>query len=256
MNATERQSMHTHARSRTRFGAKLNTCKPRSRRIKTHQDALRKMTSTAAAGGIDKELLKTILGRVDNDMADFVSVMVDTKATPIHRCQVGFGYFIVLVCLMMILVMLAGGIGGQVPAMQCLPWWMGFGNHEACLKWHDSNCAAARAGTCSGGGRGGITTGTVDVNDIDYDGAAAKRLAPSILYVWREVKKQTTPVPAAIMSTTFSATTQQAFCVHVKASDSFSGYVPVELWARLPSVCSQGHSEGHARVHGSLNKCR
>jgi hypothetical protein len=233
----DRHSQKITAHSRTLEDEMRREAKHVQAKIKKLQDALRTMTSTAAAGGIEKKLLLKIVGRLDNDMAEFVSVLVDPKATPIHRCQAGFGYFILVVCVMMILVMMAGGIGGQVPAMQCLPWWMGFGNHEACLKWHDSRCpygcAAANAETCSGGGGGGgggITTDTLDIYDIDYDGAAAKRLAPSILYFWREVKKQTTPVPAAIMSTTFSATTQQAFCAHVKASDSFTGY----LWSTGP----------------------
>jgi len=150
----DRHSQKITAHSRTLEDEMRREAKHVQAKIKKLQDALRTMTSTAAAGGIEKKLLLKIVGRLDNDMAEFVSVLVDPKATPIHRCQAGFGYFILVVCVMMILVMMAGGIGGQVPAMQCLPWWMGFGNHEACLKWHDSRCpygcAAANAETCSG----------------------------------------------------------------------------------------------------------
>ena len=180
-------------------------------------------------------MLLKIVARLDNDMTTFVNVLKDPKATCIHRCQMGFMYFVCLICFMMIVVAGPLQLFGQVPAMQCLPWWMGYGNHEACLKWHSSKCpfgCATSTETCSGH-VGGDTSNTFNINDIYYDGAAAKLLAPSIRYIWRDVEGRTAPMPKAIMFTKFSAMTTLVFCEHVKVSPS--------SWGML------GADRGHAK---------
>ena len=195
-------------------------------KIQLLQDALCEMSQQAVAGGIQKKLLLQIVARLDNDMTKFVNVLEDPKTTCSHRCQMGFMYFVCLICFMMIIVAGPLQFFGEVPAMQCLPWWMGYGNHEACLKWHSSKCpfgCAKSTKTCSGH-VGGDTSNTFNINDIYYDEAAAKLLAPSILYIWRDVEGRTAPMPKAIMFTKFSATTTLAFCEHVKVSPSFLGH--------------------------------
>ena len=77
-------------------------------------------------------------------------------------------YFVCLICVMMIVVAGPLQFFGEVPAMQCLPWWMGYGNLEACLKWHSSKCpfgCANSTKTCSGH-VGGDTSNTFNINDI------------------------------------------------------------------------------------------
>ena len=195
-------------------------------KIKHMETALHQMSQQAVAGGIQKKMLLQIVARLDNDMTTFVNVLKDPKTTCSHRCQMGFMYFVCLICFMMIIVAGPLPFFGEVPAKQCLPWWMGYGNHEACLKWHSSKCpfgCAKSTKTCSGH-VGGDTSNTFNINDIYYDEAAAKLLAPSILYIWRDVEGRTAPMPKAIMFTKFSATTTLAFCEHVKVSPSFLGH--------------------------------
>jgi hypothetical protein len=163
----------------------------------SHEHALREHTrATAAQKKNDKYFFRLISSHV----REFKNYIVDPNVPRHDKMLYAFLYcFLIYVLVFLVQSTMHGQVG-----VACSPL---VGNTEMCralLQARRHEQAAARSPTTVAADM------TFNCNDVVYDERGTKALVPSMMYVWKEVEKNSGDPPRRIMEMSFSPRTRLA----------------------------------------------
>ena len=168
--------------------------------IKSHEHALREHTRATAAQKKNDKYFFRFFRLISSHVREFKNNIVDPNVPRHDKMLYAFLYcFLIYVLVFLVQSTMRGQVG-----MACAPL---VGNTEMCralLQARRHEQAAARSPTTVAADM------TFNCNDVVYDERGTKALVPSMMYVWKEVEKNSGDPPRRIMEMSFSPRTRLA----------------------------------------------
>ena len=131
------------------------------------KNGLRKMTSVAQDAGARHAILKETLASLGN-ADEFINVIVDRRATCLHRCQACGGFYVVIVALISLCFSTVITYYGNPAAALCMPLILS-GNPQAYLEYARMQMQMQMQVQMQQCKCGSEVSGVFNVYDIEYD---------------------------------------------------------------------------------------
>jgi len=96
---------------------------------------------------------------------------------------------------------------------------------------------------------------TFNANEVVYDERGTKALVPSMMYVWKEVKKNNGDRPLSIMDMSFPPRTRPALREHVHAISVAPFYGYIRSNGEVCSVCASKSETAETSLESTLMRC-
>jgi len=166
----------------------------------SHEHALREHTRATAAQKKNDKYFFRFFRLISSHVREFKNTIVDPNVPRHDKMLYAFLYcFLIYVLVFLVQSTMRGQVG-----MACAPL---VGNTEMCralLQARRHEQAAARSPTTVAADM------TFNCNDVVYDERGTKAVVPSMMYVWKEVEKNSGDPPRRIMEMSFSPRTRLA----------------------------------------------